>query len=89
MLIYGVTVDLPGNASAAFRCTAPADSGTFTVPAQVLSVLPATRRDVRKTKAVIYLMPSPVSNGVPFVAAGLDAAAALTYHMIGKTVLIQ
>jgi uncharacterized protein (TIGR03437 family) len=87
--IMGVSMDRPTNSSAMFYCTAPQNASGFTVPAEVLSALPATRPNVLQSKGVIYLLTNTPLDGVPFSAPGLDAGIAIAGRMIGKTVSFQ
>jgi hypothetical protein len=87
--ILGVSFDRPTNSSAMFYCSAPQNATSFTVPAEILSALPATRPNILQSKGVIYLMTMTPLNGTPFTAPGLDAATAIAGHMIGKTVRFQ
>ena len=87
--IRGIAVDRPTNSSSVFYCTAAPDAAGFTVPAAVLSVLPASRSAILQSQSAIYLMTATTGTGVPFDASGLDSAIVTAGHLIGKTVLIQ
>ena len=47
--------DLPANASAVVLCMAPQGSASFTIPADVLANLPATRIRPMQSRGVIYV----------------------------------
>jgi uncharacterized protein (TIGR03437 family) len=89
MAILGGESDLPSNSSAVFYCVAPAGATSFTIPASILSALPATRARIFKSKGVIYLTNVLPANGVPFTASGLDAAFALGGYVSGTMVMFQ
>jgi uncharacterized protein (TIGR03437 family) len=89
LAILGASFDRPTNSSAMFYCAAPQNAAGFTVPAEIFSTLPATRPNILQSKGVIYLLTMTPLNGVAFTVPGLDAAVAITGHMIGKTVRFQ
>jgi len=89
MAVIGVSTDLPANASAIFYCVAPAGASSFSVPVDVLSVLPATHGDPLKSKSVIFVGNSPPSNATPVQIPGIDAALAEPTLIYGKTVVFQ
>jgi hypothetical protein len=89
MAVIGVSVDLPANASAIFYCVAPPNVNSFTVPADMLSVLPPTHGDPLKSKSVIFLANSPPSNATPVNIPGINAALAEPTLILGKTVVFQ
>lgn len=84
--IIGVGSDLPTNSSALFFCVVPAGANSFTVPAQALSALPASRLNPLASKDVIYLMTSSPSI---FTASGLANAITMGGYIAGKTVTLQ
>jgi hypothetical protein len=55
--IVGFGVDVPTNASTMFACIAPANATSFTVPAVIMSNVPAGRMNPLHSKDVIYLFP--------------------------------
>jgi uncharacterized protein (TIGR03437 family) len=71
----------PQQAGAAFVCLARAFDGTFTVPADILSALPASGSGV--------LTLSETLNPVPFQADGLDAAALTAAFHSTKNVIYE
>ena len=81
--VFGVNSDLPTDSSAVFLCIAPSGASSFTVPAEVLSALPATQPTPLHSKSVIYLM---ASSDTPFSANGLKTALASSVYVTGKTV---
>lgn len=87
--ILATSVDFPTNSSAGFYCTAAPDASGFTVPSAVVSVLPPSRTTVRRSQSAIYLITATPRNAVSFNPAGLDSAAVVAGHMIGKTVVIR
>ena len=86
IMILGVSSDLPTNSSAMFVCVTSAGANNFTVPAEVLSALPASRANPLSSKAVIYLMSS---NPGTFTAGGLNTALTSGSYIAGKTVVFQ
>ncbi len=81
--IVGVGSDLPTNSSAVFFCVVPAGATSFTVPAQALSALPASRLNPLASKDVIYLMTSSLAT---FQASGLANGVTMGGYIAGKTV---
>jgi len=90
VFIYGGVVDLPTNSSGVFYCVAPQGSSSFTVPAEILANVPASRRPLYKSKSVVYVGMSPAPGAAAaFSASGLDAGAAIPVYLSGKTVIFQ
>jgi uncharacterized protein (TIGR03437 family) len=89
MAIFGGTVDLPTNSSSMFYCLAAAGASSFTVPAQILSAVPATRAKAFQSKSAIFMWTTAIANGVPFSASGLDSAYGIGAYVAGKTVAFQ
>lgn len=88
--IVGFGVDLPTNSTTVFGCLAPPGASNFTVPAIVLSNLPATRSNPLQSKSVIYLGNAPnTSSAVNLNASGLDVGYAAFQFATGKTVIFQ
>jgi hypothetical protein len=87
--ILGFGEDLPTNSSAVFVCIAPLGSSSFTVPADILSNLPATRPNPLQSKDVIYLLTLAGSSVQNLNASGLDVGLTSYYSIIGKTVVLQ
>jgi uncharacterized protein (TIGR03437 family) len=89
MAILGGNVDLPSNSSAIFYCVAPPGATSFTIPAAILSAIPATRSNIFRSKSVIYLTNLLPANGTPVTVSGLDAASVVSGYLSGKTVIFQ
>jgi uncharacterized protein (TIGR03437 family) len=87
--IVGGNVDLPTNSSAIFYCVAPPGASSFTIPAEVLEALPASRFNPLASKGALFLFNVSLANGVPFSASGLDTAIATTGYLEGRTVMFQ
>ena len=87
--IIGFGVDLPTNSSGAFGCMAPPGATSFTVPADILSNLPASRANVLHSKDVIYMLTLSGSSVQNLGASGLDVGITSFYSIIGKTVVLQ
>jgi hypothetical protein len=68
--ITGVSTDVPTNSSAKFICIAPPGSTSFTVPAEILQALPATRTTGIMMKGTLSV--GAVGTTAPFTATGLD-----------------
>jgi uncharacterized protein (TIGR03437 family) len=84
--IVGAAVDLPTNSSALFQCIAPAAATSLTVPAAILSALPASRRLASQTKAVLFVGTLPLGAASVFTTGGLDTAVLLPIFVNGRTV---
>jgi uncharacterized protein (TIGR03437 family) len=89
LAIIGAAVDVPTNSSDVFICVAPGGATSFTVPAAVLSTMPASRSNPNKSKAVIYLSNIGAGNATPLTVTGLDAASVGAVYMSGKTVTLK
>src|SRR5260370_19628187 len=87
--IVGFGEDLPTNSSASFACIAPRGAGSFTVPPDILSNLPATRANPLQSKDVIYLVSVPPASAQNLNATGLDQGATGFLQINGKTVVLQ
>ncbi len=87
--IVGGAVDLPTNSSALFQCIAPSGATSFTVPAAILSALPASRRLPSQTKAVLFVGTLPLGATSVVTAAGLDTAVLLPIFINGRTVAFR
>jgi hypothetical protein len=73
MAIFGSSADPSTGAGATFQCLMPADSGTFTIPAWLLSALPASGVDPASGIAVGFLAVGPtLPQPVRFQASGID-----------------
>lgn len=89
MAILGGNADLPSNSSTLFYCVAPPGATSFTIPAAILSAVPATRSNIFRSKGVIYLTNILPANGTPVTISGLDAASVVSGYLSGKTVIFQ
>ena len=87
VLIAGGAVDVPTYSTALFACVAPPGSNSFTVPAAVLSTLPASRPLPIDTKGILYV--GTVSAPASFSPAGIDFGIGLAVALNGKTVIFQ
>jgi hypothetical protein len=87
--VIGVGVDLPTNSSAVFSCIATPGATGLTVPADMLSNLPATRPNPLQSKDLIYLVNLAGSSVQNLNASGLDQGATGYYLINGKTVVLQ
>ena len=73
MAIFGSSADPSTGAGATFQCLVPADSGTFTIPAWLLSALPASGLDPVSGFFVGFLVVGPaLPQPVRFEASGID-----------------
>jgi uncharacterized protein (TIGR03437 family) len=88
VMIFGTSDDLSTNVTAAFTCTAPADAGSFTVPAAVLSSLhPNTPWDFQSLPtAILWIGTAPLGEVAAFEAPGLDIGYFHYGNWTGKTV---
>jgi uncharacterized protein (TIGR03437 family) len=87
--IIGMGVDLPSNSSSIFVCSVPWGSNSFTVPADILANMPATRENPLHSKDVIYLMDLQGPSVVNLNASGLTAGTSAFYLILGKTVIFE
>ncbi len=89
VFIVGVGEDLPTNSSAVFVCVVPPGAASFTVPADMLSNLPATRPNPLLSKDVIYIITAQGPSVKKLKVTGLNDGAAASYLIDGKTVVLQ
>ena len=89
VIIYGGGVDAPHNATALFVCVASPGASSFTVPPQVLANIQGTRRNLLRSKGVVYVGALPTSSPINFTASGLDVGVILPGAFFGKTVIFQ
>ena len=87
--MLGFGDDVPSNSSAVFVCIAPPGATSFTVPTDMLSILPAARPNPLQSNDVIYLMALSGSSLKSVAAKGLDVGLTSFYSIIGKTVVWQ
>jgi uncharacterized protein (TIGR03437 family) len=89
MIIAGTNYDLPTNVQRTFSCTASASAGSFTIPAYILSALPATRAEAGKSSSTLMVGLFPAQSVVPFSATGLDSGLAVEVLSNATTVTFQ
>jgi len=82
-------IDLPTNSSEVSVCLAPAGASSITIPADLLSNMPATRNNPLQSKDVIYLIAMSGGSIQPINATGLDVGITEFDSIIGKTVVLQ
>lgn len=87
--IVGGVADLPTNSSALFQCIAPAGATSFTVPAAILSTLPATRALPSQSKSLLFVGTLNTGSTASFTASGLDSAVMLPLVLTGRPVTVQ
>lgn len=85
--IGGWSSDLPSNSSAGFVCTVSLGEQSFTVPAYVLSNLPASRS--QWTSGILSINLSPGNGSAAFSATGLDAGYLVFASATRKAVMFQ
>jgi uncharacterized protein (TIGR03437 family) len=86
VVVAGVSVDRPSNASGMFLCLAPAGSTSLRVPAAVLANLPASRSILGQSDGFLILGSWPTGALESFTADGLDQAAVMFQSIHSKTV---
>ena len=89
VVIAGEGVDLPTNSSTIFLCIGAPGSSAFTVPADVLANLAATRFRTVQSRSFLYVGQWNLAGANPVGAAGLDFSAFLPAFTTGKTIRIQ
>jgi uncharacterized protein (TIGR03437 family) len=87
--IIGGVADLPTNSSALFQCIAPSGATSFTVPAAILSTLPATRALPSQSKSVLFVGTLDTGGSASLITAGLDSAVMLPLVLTGRPVTVQ
>lgn len=87
VLVGGIGVDLPTNASAMFLCSVPAGAESFTVPGIFTSNFPAARTRILSSPGLLFV--GVMSERRSLDATGLDAGAALSMHVQSKTVIYR
>ena len=81
--------DMPTNSTAIALCIVPPGSTSFTVPADVLANLPATRPQAIQSRGAVYIGQWNLAAPAAVSAAGLDFGAFLPVSVDGKTVSVQ
>ena len=90
VMVLGFGVDIPTNATTVFGCLAPPGATSFTVPAIMMSNIPATRANPLQSKGVIYLVTMPGSGSDAVItASGLSSGFAGLHFATGNTVIFQ
>ena len=90
VLIMGGYYSRAYNATGMFTCTADPSAGSFTVPAYILSNVPAlTLMEHTSGAGVLMVGSTPLGNPLTFSASGLDYGAAFLTVMNGKAVRYQ
>jgi uncharacterized protein (TIGR03437 family) len=87
--IAGGGADLPTNSTSAFLCIAPAGATSFTVPADILANIPATRARPIQSKGFIYVGQWNIANPTKVPSAGLDYSSLVPTYVGGTTVTYQ
>jgi len=87
--ILGGAFDGPTDSTAGFFCLAPANEEQFSVPAMVLSTIPASRAQAELSEAMVLLWNLPAASVSSFSAEGLDGGTALAFSLTGKTVIFE
>jgi hypothetical protein len=88
--VFGSSADPATGAGAGFQCLMPADAGTFTVPAWVLSALPASGKDPTVGVPVGTLsLATPLAQPTRFQATGVDVGFFNWAEVQTKTVVFQ
>jgi uncharacterized protein (TIGR03437 family) len=89
VLIAGGGADLPSNSSSVFVCMAPNAPGSFTVPADILSNIPATQARVTRSTGAIYVGQWNIESPLKLTAAGLDFSSIVPVFASGRTVAFR
>ncbi|HLJ16400.1 MAG TPA: choice-of-anchor D domain-containing protein, partial [Bryobacteraceae bacterium] len=84
--IAGVSTDKTAGLTGMFLCTAPAGTGSFTVPEQIVANLPSTRPGGTDTAGVLMVGEATSVAPVKFVAQSLDAGYGVFNYFSAKTV---
>ena len=87
--IVAANADLPSNATALALCIVSPGSTSFTVPADALASLPATRARAIQSRSAVYVGQWNLAAPPTISAAGLDFGAFLPIFVTGKTVRFQ
>jgi len=89
MYVVGVGEDLPTNSSATFTCSIPAGASSFTIPADALANLPATRINPLQSQDVIYVVAAQGGSVQNLNATGLTQGTTSAFLIDGQTVVLQ
>jgi hypothetical protein len=91
IVVAGVSVNRPGNASALFVCTAQPGSRSIGIPPEILQSLPPSQRDAPPDSVFGYLLVGalPAAAAKTFSASGLDAGILLQGSWSARAVIFQ
>lgn len=89
VLIVGHGSDLPSNASSVFICRTLPGTSSFTVPADVIANIPASRASGTQSLGAVYVGKVNLGNPSSLAADGLDFGSLLSIFVNGKTVRFQ
>lgn len=89
VIVLGVSVDRPLNASGVFLCLAPPAPQSFTVPPYILANLPAARLIRGDTTGLLAFGSIPEGAPAVFSTTGLDFAAAFSRTMNWRSVVFR
>ncbi len=90
VFVTGGVSDPVNNATGVFYCVAPPGATSFTVPADVLANVPASRFPAYKTKSVVFVGMSPAQAAAnTFSTSGITRGVALPVFQSGKSVTFQ
>lgn len=89
VLIAGLGVDIPNNATSGFICTARPTDSSFTVPSIVLANLPTPHTLASQSLGVIYIAEMPLSSPTTFTAGFISSGTLMPAQVLGKSVSFQ
>jgi hypothetical protein len=89
VVIAGSNYDVAADGWGGFLCRATANSAAFEVPAQILSIVPASRPGAAVPWGRLYVAAVTQSGVAEFQATGLDRGLALFLDTAGKTVTFR
>ncbi len=87
--ILGGGFDGPTYSTAAFFCMTPAGADNFSIPATVLSSVPASRAQTYQSEGALLLWTVPQGPQAEFSAEGLDTGFGVSVSAIAKTVIFE
>ena len=89
VFIVAANVDLPSNATAVALCLVAPGNSAFTVPADAMANIPATRLRAIQSRSAVYVGQWNLATPPGVSADGLDFGAFLPIFVGGKTVRFQ
>ncbi len=91
IVILGGSSDQKTKKTGGFFCLAPANSNSFTVPANILQDLPVTGSVIGSSDSLsmIAIGALPMANPPSFTAPGLTAGRVFATSIAGKSVIVQ